>query len=275
MTDCAVNVCDGRVCANGQRRWHGIGSTFIHLLLTGQRWSDAMIENIHSVATHSKTFYRLFHSGRFACDTCYLWFCTRGDVLFLRVLAIWDDVESSMHWMHLDETAPACVLHVYASPVCEPPLSTSMKYIFQIYIPMAVMCGGHELQVLWYVWFTNKYHKSSLTECRARLNLFYMCFVHAWRVHPALCAHTWSKTVISVGVAQCPVPTGTYDQSSDALWHHINIYIIFSCSAKLIKGRESGRWAKREGVFAFLSNINFISVHFLYCPISHSHCRSE
>lgn len=77
-----VRVKRMRVCVRAAAAWDWAQHSFVHLLLTRQRWCDAMIENIHSVVTHSKTLYRLFRSGHFACDICYLWFCTRGDVLF-------------------------------------------------------------------------------------------------------------------------------------------------------------------------------------------------
>lgn len=173
-----VRVKRMRVCVRAAAAWDWAQHSFVHLLLTRQRWCDAMIENIHSVVTHSKTLYRLFRSGHFACDICYLWFCTRGDVL---LLAIWDAVDSSMHWMHLDETAPKCILHVYA-PVCETPLSTLMKYIFQIYIPTALIRAGRELEAIgvlrqrWSVWITNKYHKSSYRmSCKIKLVLHLFC----------------------------------------------------------------------------------------------------
>lgn len=55
------------------------------------------------------------------------------------------------------------------------------------------------------------------------------------------------------------MPAGTYDQSSDALWHQIIILFFFGCcmSAKLIKGKKRAGREKREGVSDFPSNIKY------------------
>lgn len=146
-----------------------------------------------------RTSIRLLHTRKhcivyFGLGTLHAIFVTcgfvRGATFRLHVLAIWDAVESSMHWMHLDETAPTCILHVYA-PVCETPLSTLMKYIFQIYIPSALICAGREL---WGIGGNDGPSELRIsitkahTGCRARLNWFYMCFAHAWR-HDAYTQH--------------------------------------------------------------------------------------
>lgn len=195
--------CEARVCGNSI----GLGSTFTHLLSTGQRWCDAMIENIHSAVTHSRTFYRSFHSGHFACDICYLWFCTRGDVLFTY---IWPSGPVSIHqctecnWTKPHQH-PACILHVYA------PRMRNTTFNFNgIHFPNIYSCGcdaSRSVNCRYCATFELRISITKAhTECRARLNLFYMCFVHAWRLHPASWTHIWSKTVISVRLpsAQCP-----------------------------------------------------------------------
>lgn len=137
-----MNICDERyfsssaqarmylfayvcVCVCEWRRWYDIE---LNIYLFTFNWTTSMIKNIHFAVTYSKTFYR-FQFVHFVLRhlQVVVWF-TRRRLLFASMDRR-ECIEMNLH-RHAYYT---CVRRPYTKPI-----STLMKYIFQIlYAPNA------------------------------------------------------------------------------------------------------------------------------------------